>query len=299
MLETPLQPSRLLSDAARAAVYLKLENLQPTGSFKVRGALHKLLSLGDAQRRRGIVAASTGNHGAAIAYGASALAIRAIVFVPEAASPAKVENIRALGAEVRAYGDESAATETHARAYAAEHGMTYVSPYNDWDVVAGQSTIGLEIYRQLPFVDVLIASLGGGGMIGGAAGFLKSVRPGVRVIAASARNSKTMMESVKAGRIVQTEHLPTLSDGTAGGVEEGAITFDLCRSFVDEYVDVSEDDIKQAIRYFIETHHILIEGAAGVAVAALRNAGERFAGLHVAVVICGANISATSLRDAL
>lgn len=297
--ETPVEHSPALSELTGAQVYLKLENLQHTGSFKVRGAFNKLLCLREEERAAGVVAASTGNHGAAVAFGMAALHVPGLIFVPESASPAKVANIRRLGAELQFHGVDGGDTEVFARGYASARGMTYVSPYNDWDVVAGQGTIGVEIVRQLPSVGAIVASLGGGGLIGGIAGYVKALRPDVRIAAASPRNSKAMIESVKAGRVVETEHLPTLSDGTAGGVESGAITLELCRSLVDEYMVVAENEIKHAMRLIIETHHLLIEGAAGVAVAALLQAKERFAGKTVAVVMCGANIGADRLKEAL
>ncbi len=298
MHETPLEPSPYFSERAGAQVRLKLENLQVTGSFKARGAFNKLLSLAPAELSRGIVAASTGNHGAAVAYSAKRLGLSAIVFVPENASPAKVENIRRFGASIIAHGAEGGVTETFARAYAAENGMTYASPYNDVDVIGGQGTMGLEIASSMPDIDAVVVPLGGGGMISGIAGYLKAIRPGVRIIAASPRNSMSMIESVRAGAIVETEHRPTLSDGTAGGVEPGSITFELCRSLVDDFVVVDESEIAQSMKAFIETHHMLCEGSAGVALAALDTLRDR--GLkNVAAVVSGANISAATLRSAL
>jgi threonine dehydratase len=296
--ETPLEPSPALSALTGANVFVKLENLQHTGSFKARGAFNKVLSLDAAGRAAGIVTASTGNHGAGVAYAIAALGVSGIVFVPEGTSSAKLANIRQLGAEVRFFGAEGGATETHARAYAAERGKVYVSPYNDWEVVGGQATIGVEIARQLPETDVVIASLGGGGLISGIAGYLKAIRP-LRAVAASAANSKSMMDSVRAGRVIETVHLPTLSDGTAGGVEAGTITFETCRELVDDYVDVDEDSIKGAMRLFIEAHHMLLEGSAGVAIAGLLARKDDLAGKNVVVVICGANISADRLKEAL
>ncbi len=298
MHETPLEPSPYFSERAGAQVRLKLENLQVTGSFNARGAFNKLLSLAPAELSRGIVAASTGNHGAAVAYSAKRLGLSAIVFVPENASPAKVENIRRFGASIIAHGAEGGVTETFARAYAAENGMTYASPYNDVDVIGGQGTMGLEIASSMPDIDAVVVPLGGGGMISGIAGYLKAIRPGVRIIAASPRNSMSMIESVRAGAIVETEHRPTLSDGTAGGVEPGSITFELCRSLVDDFVVVDESEIAQSMKAFIETHHMLCEGSAGVALAALDTLRDR--GLkNVAAVVSGANISAATLRSAL
>ena len=298
VLETPLRRSDLLSDEHRADIYLKLENLQLTGSFKVRGAFNKLLSLGEGERSRGVVAASTGNHGLAMAYAMKRLGIAGIVFVPEGAAATKVDNIRRCGADVRFHGPEGGATERHARSYAAEHGMVYVSPYNDVDVVAGQATVGVEIARQLDGVDVVIASLGGGGLIGGIAGFLKAVAKRTRAVAVSPRNSKAMIESVKAGRVIDTEHMPTLSDATAGGIDHDTITFDLCRVLVDDFIDVDETAIRAGMREVIEREHLLVEGSAGAAFAGLA-ALDGLAGKKVVVVLCGANIDASKLKEAL
>jgi len=296
--ETPLEHSPVLSERTGARVFVKLENLQHTGSFKVRGAFNKLLTLDALTRARGVVAASTGNHGAAVAYAMGVLGVAGLIFVPETASPSKLASIKRLGGDVRVLGAESAATEIGARKYAEEHAMTYVSPYNDADVVNGQATIGVEILRQEPQIDAMYASLGGGGLIGGTGGYAKAVKPDVTVAAVSPRNSEAMMASIAAGRIVETQHLPTLSDATAGGVEPGAITFDLCRDVVDRFLDVDEDAIRAALRLFIDAHHQLIEGAAAVAIAGLL-ADPAAAGRSVAVVICGGNIGADRLKAAL
>lgn len=298
VVETPLRRSDALSDAYRADVYLKLENLQLTGSFKARGAFNKLLSLDERARARGVVAASTGNHGLAMAFAMRRLGVDGVIFVPEGAAETKVANIRRYGADVRFHGTEGGATERHARAYAAEHGMVYVSPYNDWDVVAGQATVGVEIARQSPGVDVLVASVGGGGLIGGVAGFLKATDGGVRTIGASPRNSKAMMESIDAGRVVDTEHAPTLSDATAGGIDHDTITFDLCKRVVDEFVDVDERSIREAMRGMIEREHMLVEGSGGVAIAALDVATD-LEGKTVVVVVCGANVDPAKLKEVL
>jgi len=298
VLETPVRRSDSLSEAHGADVYLKLENLQLTGSFKVRGAFNKLLSLGQRERSRGVVAASTGNHGLAMAYAMKRLSVSGIVFVPEGAARTKVENIRRYGADVRFHGDEGGAAERFARAYAAEREMVYVSPYNDLDVVAGQATVGVEIARQLDDVDVVAASLGGGGLIGGISGYLKATVGATPIIAVSPRNSKAMMESLKAGHVVDTEHTPTLSDATAGGIDHDTITFDLCRNGVDDFVDVDEAAIRAGMREVIEHEHLLVEGSAGAAVAGL-DAAHGLEGRKIVVVLCGANIDASRLKEAL
>jgi len=297
--ETPLEFSSALSELTGARVYLKLENLQLTGSFKVRGAFNALLAATNDDRTRGVVAASSGNHGAGIAYAARMLGVHSLVFVPEETLQLKIENIERLGGEVRTFGADGGITEVHARAYAAEYSMMYISPYNDPIVIAGQGTIGAEIARQLPTVDVVVASIGGGGLIAGIAGYLKAVRPSVRALGVSAQNSKAMAESIRAGRIIETQHLPTLSDGTAGGLEPGAITFELCQTLVDQFVDATEEEIRSALHLFIEAEHMLCEGAAALAIAGLLRAKESVVGKNVVVIVCGANISAERLKEAL
>ncbi|MBE7551950.1 MAG: threonine/serine dehydratase [Anaerolineales bacterium] len=297
--ETPLEPALALSQRGQSHVYLKLENLQPTGSFKLRGAMNKLLTLTPEQHAQGIVTASSGNHGAAVAYGLSRLGLQGKIFVPENASPVKVEMIRRFGAEVHPYGDDSGLTELYARDYAGQYGRVYISPYNDEQIIAGQGTIGVELARQLDPIDAVFVTIGGGGLISGIAGYLKAARPGIKVIGCLPENSPVMAESVKAGRIIEIESLPTLSDGSAGGIEPGAITFELCQKWVDDYVLVSEEEIKAAMRLVIETQHMLIEGAAGVAVAAYLKTAEQFRAQNVVIVICGANISLETLKSIL
>lgn len=297
--ETPLFESVPLSDATGATVFLKLENLQHTGSFKLRGATNALLSLPAAERSKGVVAASSGNHGAAIAFAGGKLGVRVVVFVPEGASPAKVDAMRRYGAEVLVFGTDGLDTELHARAVATAEGMSYVSPYNDRAVVAGQGTIGVELRRQAKELDAVIVSVGGGGLMGGIAADLKAHLPSLRTIGALPVNSPVMSTSVRAGHIVELRTSPTLSDGTAGGIEPGAITFPLCRDLVDVWVDVAESDIAGALRHCLTVEHLLVEGAAAVAVAGLLQLADTLRGARVAVVLCGANISLERLRSAL
>jgi threonine dehydratase len=298
--ETPLEPSPFLGELAGREVYLKMENLQHTGSFKVRGALNKLLSLSPGERGRGIVAASSGNHGAAVAFGARKLGLGCRVFVPEGASSTKVRAMERLGAEVRFHSTDTALAEARARQDAAERGAVYVSPYNDPDVIYGQGTISAEILRQLDKPDEVFVPVGGGGLVSGVAGYLKSLfGDGVRVVGCQPENSAVMAHSVEAGRILEMESAPTLSDGTAGGVESGAVTFELCRAFVDEWVLVSEEEISAAMRLVMETHHTMIEGAAATGVAALIKSTKRSPGNKAVVVLCGANIALDTLGKVL
>jgi threonine dehydratase len=297
--ETPVEPAEALGGAAAGRAWLKLENLQITGSFKLRGAMNKLLSLPPRERARGVAAASSGNHGAAVACGLRTLGMKGIIFVPENASPAKVANIRAYGAEVRTHATDSGITEIFARRFAAENGMVYVSPYNDPVIVAGQGTLGVELARQVAELDTLYVALGGGGLISGIAAYLKAIGRRVDVVACSPENSAVMHHSVSAGRILEMESKPTLSDGTAGAVEQGAITLDLCRRLIDRYILVSEEEIVEAMRWVIDRHHTLIEGAAGVAVAGYLKDRERRPGARAVIVLCGANIARERLKQIL
>jgi threonine dehydratase len=296
---TPSDLSLSLSERYGADVWLKGEHLQHAGSFKTRGALNKLLSLTPDEQRAGVVAASTGNHGASVAWAGRTLGVPVRVYVPNGASTAKVEMIRRYGADVQMHGTDGLDAEVFGRAFAAEHGMPYVSPYNDPAVVAGQGTVGVEIAEQIGSIDSVIVAVGGGGLIGGTAAYLKSIMPNVRVIGASPKNSPVMALSVRAGHVVEFASEPTLSDGTAGGVEQDAITFELCRTLVDEWIEVTEGEIANAMVDFIADHHQLIEGSAAVALAALAQRAGEMRGQRVAVVLCGSNISIDTLRKVL
>jgi threonine dehydratase len=310
LLAAPIQRYALITDLVeyRAAgencgstLLVKSEHQQRTGSFKLRGALSKLLQLDDAQRRRGLVTSSTGNHGLGVARALHELGGRGVICVPEGASPVKLAALSRFDVEIRTMGREAAETEALARSLAGQLSMTYISPYNDFGVIAGQGTVGQEIIQQLGgrAVDAVVVSVGGGGLISGVAASVKAACPGTRVIGASPANDAAMAASVRAGKIIEIDAAPTISDGTAGGLEPGSITFDLCRELVDDWVLVEEEDIYAALRLVIDTEHQLIEGAAAVAVAAALQVGARQAGQTLAVVSCGANISSATLATAI
>ncbi len=294
--ETPLEFSQYLSAQFDANVYLKLENVQHTGSFKFRGALNKVLSLSEDELKNGVVTASSGNHGMAVALAAKMANVQAKVFVANIASKAKVERVRQLGAEIQTVGENGLEAELAARDYSGKTGVPFISPYNDPDVVAGQGTIGVELAKQLGQIDGLFISIGGGGLISGIAGYLKSVIPQVRVIGCQPENSRVMYESVKAGRILEFPEQDTLSDGTAGGIEQNAVTFPLCEELIDEFALVSEQEIASAMRVVAAHDNWIIEGAAGVAVAALLKNNVKWRGKNIVVLICGKNISFETLQ---
>ena len=291
--------STVFSNLLNIDVRFKMENLQVTGSFKARGAVNKLLSLDREYRRKGVVSASTGNHGAAVAYAAQELNVKCSIFVPNDASEAKLNNIKNYDAKIEIYGKDCVDSEMKAREVARQNEQVYVSPYNDLDVVAGQGTVGYEINNQCDGLDVIIISVGGGGLIGGIASYLKSVWPSLHVIGCSPENSAVMIHSIKKGEILDLESLPTLSDGTAGGIEKHSITFPICKDIIDQTILVSEKEIQNGMLKFVENERMLLEGAAGTAVATLIKMKDELKGKKVGVVICGGNISLDVLSKIL
>ena len=291
ILRTPLLQSAHFSAATGAEVFLKLENRQTTGSFKLRGASNRLMTLAPEQRERGCVAASSGNHGAAVACAMQKLGSSGVIFVPEQTSPAKVEAIRSYGGDVQFFGTDGLDTEQHAREYAGQHDMFYLSPYNDRQVIAGQGSCGVEIVEQLPDIDAAFIAVGGGGLISGVGSVLKAHNPDIKIVGCQPVASAVMAESVEAGEILDLPSAPTLSDGTAGGIEAQAITFDLCAALIDDFVLVSEDEIAAAMRDYMREYEEPIEGAAGVALAALGKRDGAIAGRKIAVIVCGGNVS--------
>ena len=296
---TPAEPSLFFSKKTGAEVHLKLENYQVTGSFKARGAINKLSYLSDDEKARGVITASSGNHGLGVASGAKKLGIHAIVYVPEYADRSKVQAIELEGAEVKPFGDDCVITESAARKNAEQSGKVYISPYNDLDVIAGQGSIGVELVQQIKQLDAVFVSVGGGGLISGIGAYLKEASPQTKVIACSPSQSPAMHECMKAKKIIDVACYPTLSDATAGGVEEGAVTLNLCRSHIDESILVDEAEIKEAMLFTINQHHMLIEGAAGVAIAAFLKEQESYKGKRVAILICGGNIGIEKLRQVI
>jgi threonine dehydratase len=297
--ETPLKVSLKFGELCGADVFFKYENLQHTGSFKVRGALNSLLNLCQEDRHRGVVTASTGNHGAAVAYASGLLGIRPTIFLPESSSAIKIESIRMLGGKICEHGVDVVESELFARHHAEVNGLHYVSPYNDPYVVAGQGTVGSEIYRHLPEADTVVVAVGGGGLMSGIGAYLTNVNPGINMIGCSPSNSPVMIASLREGRLLQLESQETISDGTAGGIEPGSITFDLCRELAPDLETVSEEAIVGALRLFTTHHRMPIEGSAAVAVATLLKRRESLRGRCVVVVLCGGNIQPDDFQAVL
>jgi threonine dehydratase len=288
-----------LSNLIDGDVYLKLDNIQKTGSFKFRGAISKMTALTDEQKSKGVVTASTGNHGAACSLAMSILGIKGKIVVPENVHKNKVENILNLGGEVEYFGNDCINAEERAQEISNTTGATYISPYNDPDIICGQGTMGVEIWNDLATVDLVIISVGGGGLISGVGGYLKSMNENVSMVGVSPQNSCVMYESLKAGVQLDLPSEDTLSDGTAGGVEMGSITFELCQNIIDNFVLISEDDIADGSRLGLEKHHQTIEGAAGAAIAGFMKQKDKLNGQTVVIVMCGGNISSEVLKSIL
>ncbi|HHS13129.1 MAG TPA: threonine/serine dehydratase [bacterium] len=298
---TPLEHSPVLSRMTEGEVWLKLENWQVTRSFKIRGAANKILSLSETGKNRGVVTSSTGNHGIAVAHVLKKLGVPGIVFLPENTSDAKLRSIRLMETDLEFFGQDCVEAEMHARRFAGEQGKTYVSPYNDPLIVAGQGTVGLEIIGQLEATgsavpDAVLCPVGGGGLISGLACAFKTRYPSVEIIGCQPENSAVMAHSIKAGRILEMESKPTLSDGTAGGIEPGSVTFSCCRKWVDRFILVPEEEIAAAVRLFLGTHHMVVEGAGALPAAALLRGKDAWREKRVVLLISGGRLCLDTLR---
>ncbi len=269
-------------------LWLKCENQQQTGSFKWRGALAKLSLISAPQA---IVTASTGNHGLGVANAAALYHLNARIYIPATTSPKKISMLKSLGADLQLVEGDSLSAELAGKAYAADHHLPWVSPYNDIDVISGQGTIGLEITEKLKEIDRIYITVGGGGLISGIASWMKTYSPKTEIIGCQPANSPEMSLSVKTGRVVtDPEAKPTLSDGSAGPLEEDSITFGICQKLIDRFILVEEEEIENAIRYVWASHQMVIEGAAGVAIAAAQKDKGRATKDRSVVVLCGGNI---------
>jgi threonine dehydratase len=294
-LRTPLIRADALSERLKSEVLLKLETLQPTGAFKIRGAANALLTLSAKQRRRGVVCASTGNHGRAVAWVARRLGIPATVCLSALVPQERAKAIEALGASVRRVGrNQDEAMEDVARAVANE-GMTEVAPFDDPEVIAGQGTIGLELLEERPDLEAILVPLSGGGLAGGIALAAKTLKPTIGVIGVSMERGAAMHESIAAGRPVAVEEVPSLADSLGGGIGlENRWSFDLCRRLLDETVLVSESEIYRGIRHLLLEERQVAEGAAAVGAAALL-AGKIAPIGPIALIISGRTIGGQAL----
>jgi threonine dehydratase len=294
--ETPLLPSRGVGDATGVNLFFKAENFQHTGSFKLRGASNKLALLGPGVQA---ITASSGNHGIACSHAAVRTGAQLTVVLPECVAPAKAAKIRAYGTDVIIHGEHSGLAEAHARYLAQLRNITYISPYNDADIIAGQGTAGLEMLEQHPALDAVFISLGGGGLVSGIGSALKAARPGIKIYGVSARNSAALAASIKAGHVLDVHHNETLADGVAGGMDQDALTLPIASVVIDELLWCSEDEIRIGLKAYAEQEHQIVEGAAGLALAGFLQVAHQWHSKDVAVVTCGSNYDAARIMAVL
>ena len=294
---TPLRHYPSLSATLGAEVHLKHENYQLTGSFKVRGGINLVSQLGDEDKARGIISASTGNHGQSIAYAGRLFGARAVIVVPEGANPGKVEAMRDLGADVVFHGADFDESREHVERLCAEFGYRYIHSGNEPDLIAGVGTYALEIVEDLPDVDAILVPLGGGSGACGTAIAAKAVNPNIQVIAVGAAKAPAAYLSWKSGEMVEAP-METAAEGLATGT---AFEFpqSIMRDMLDDFLQVSEEEIRSAILMLLEKAHTLAEGAGAASLAGALQIRERLVGKKVAIVISGGNLSMRQLRDAL
>ncbi|MCG6892476.1 MAG: threonine/serine dehydratase [Desulfobacteraceae bacterium] len=296
---TPLVHSAPLADRNGArSVHLKLECLQNTGAFKVRGAANKILSLSAEEKKRGVITFSTGNHGKAVAYVAGQTGVRAIVCLSEHVASYRAEAIRRLGAEVSVKGKSQDEAEKNYHDLAGSEGLVPVVPFDDPMIIAGQGTLSLEILSKLPDTDVLLIQLSGGGLLAGIALAAKSIHPRIHIVGVSIERSPAMLESLKEGRPVQVEEKDSIADSLLGGIGfDNRYTLPLVEKYTDEHLLVSEEEIKDGMFYMFDQHRLIVEGAAAVGVGALLSRKIDVAGKRVVSLISGNNIHSGEYLD--
>ncbi|MBI4639906.1 MAG: threonine dehydratase [Candidatus Tectomicrobia bacterium] len=296
LLKTPLLYSAPLSQMLGCEVSIKYENHQPIGAFKIRGGINLLASLKEEGETRGVMTASTGNHGQSIAYAAKLFGIPAIIVVPEESNPDKVAAMRNLGAEIIFYGKDFDESRVRCEALALEKGYRYVHPANEPRLIAGVGTIGLEILEDLPDVDVIISPIGGGSGVCGNAIVAKAINPKIRVIGVQAEKAPAVYLSWKAGKMVETARSDTFAEGLATRVPF-ELTFGMISDLIDEIVLVSEEEMRRAILLLLEKTHHVAEGAGAASTAAALKMKESLRGKKVALVLSGGNLPLSTLKQ--
>ena len=297
-LRTPVFDAERLGKAIGGRVVLKAENLQETGSFKIRGAANKILGLKETERKRGVLAVSTGNHGRAVAYVAQRVGVPAVVCVSAAVPENKLAAIRALGAELVIAGKTYDEAAEQAEQLKEARGLTMVHPFDDPVIIAGQGTIGVEVLEDFPEVDTAVVPLSGGGLIGGIGLALKSASEDIRVIGVSMTRGPAMVDSLKAGKVVEVVEEPTLADALAGGIgTDNRHSFRMAQRVIDASVLVTESEIAGGMVYALDEHHLVLEGAGAVGLAALLYGKVTGLGKNVMVVLSGGNVEVEILAS--
>ncbi len=294
--KTTLLPSKSFSGMSGANVFFKLENLQSTGSFKVRGAYNKIVNLPKEETARGVVAASAGNHAQGVAFSASKLGIKSTIFMPVFTPPLKVIATKAYGAEVIIEGETFDDAFALSQEYVRKHNATYIHPFDDPMIIAGQGTVGLEIYEQLSDVDIVVVPIGGGGLIAGVAVALKNMNPNIQVIGVQAEGAPSMVLSQKEHQIISLPTVSTIADGIAVK-KPGVLTYELVEEYVDELVTVSDNEIAHAAYLLLQRAKILAEPAGVTSVAAILNKKVNAKGKNVVPIVSGGNINMRLLEQ--
>ncbi|EPJ49339.1 MAG: hypothetical protein OFPI_25120 [Osedax symbiont Rs2] len=295
---TPLKKSINLSQRLQKNVYLKMETMQDTGAFKLRGAANVIMHLSEKEKASGVVTASTGNHGRAVAYVANALGIKAIVCMSSLVPVNKIAAIEQLGAQVVIYGDNQDLATEKALQIAQQQQMRFISPFDDPYVIAGQGTIALEILQQRPEIDTIITQLSGGGLASGIAIAAKALRPDIKIIGVSVDHGAAMYESIKAGKIVNVLEQASIADALPGPIPaDNRYTFDICRRLIDDIVLVSEQQIKDAMCYSLKQEKLVLEGAGAATIAMLLQRSPVKIGDNIAVICSGDNVDMKQLLN--
>lgn len=298
VIRTPLRLSPYLSTLTGQTVRLKLETMQDTGAFKIRGATNALLKMSEADRARGVVTMSSGNHGRGLAYASKRLGVPCSVYMSELVPQVKVDAISSLGAEVVISGPSQETAEDAVHERIAKDGLVYVHPFDAPDIVAGQGTMGLEILEDMPDVKTVLVPLSGGGLFAGVAMAIKSLKPDVRMIGITMENGPAMVDSLKAGKPVPVDEVETLADALGGTIGlENKITFDLTRRYIDDTVLLSEDEIADAMRALFHKDHLVSEGGGAVGVGALTADKIKLDDGPIAIVVSGCNVDMAKFKS--
>jgi len=293
---TPLDRSKTFSELTKAQVYLKLENLQKTGSFKIRGAYNKIYHLKNEEKKRGVVCASAGNHAQGVAYASNLMRISSTVFMPIYTPPTKIIATKAYGAHVVLEGVTYDDALLGARKYAEEKRLTYVHAFNDSYIIAGNGTIGMEIYEDLPDVDVVVVPIGGGGLISGIALALKTLKPDVEIIGVEAEGAQSMKQSLKENKIIPLKSVLTIADGIAVKTP-GNLTFQLAKKYVDKVVTVNDEEISHALYLLLQRSKLVVEPAGAVGVAALLSKKIYYPRKNIVALVSGGNANLSLLMQ--
>ena len=299
IFKTPQIYSTPLSDN-KMNVYLKLESMQITGSFKLRGALNKLLNLDEKEKEKGVIAVSTGNHGKGVAYAAKKLGLKSKIFMSDLVPEHRRTAIENLGAEVVISGKNSDEADHNAREYSNKNKMPLIHPFDDEKIIAGQGTIGLEMFENLPSIDTVIVPTSGGGLIGGIAIALKNHNPDIKVIAVSMKRGPSMYESLKAGKPVDVIEEETLADCLGGSIGlQNKYTFNIARKTIDDFILIDEDKISEGIKFNFQNHKLISEGAAATSIMVVKDKLSKKLGNNIVCLICGGNIDSKLFSEVI